>query len=113
MYEYHVHISSSNIITTSISLGMFHVISSIRSIRSINRISMVIMVISRIIMCISCSSMFGVRERGSAPKRGRHSAMCVVHIASAQWQVDGLAMPTKKWFPGAGFLGAPPISLNV
>ena len=30
--------------------------------------------------------------------------------ASAQWQPDDLAIPTKKWFLGAGFLGAPPIS---
>ena len=32
--------------------------------------------------------------------------------ASVQWQPDGLAIPTKKWFLGAGFLGAPPISLT-
>ena len=31
--------------------------------------------------------------------------------ASVQWQPDGLTIQTQKWFPGAGFLGAPPISL--
>ena len=31
--------------------------------------------------------------------------------ASVQWQPDGLTFHTEKWFPGAGFLGAPPISL--
>ena len=38
-----------------------------------------------------------VRERGSA---------------SVQWQPDGLTIHAKKWFLGAGFLGAPPISLR-
>ena len=33
--------------------------------------------------------------------------------ASVQWQPDGLTIHTKKWFLGAGFLGAPPISLLV
>ena len=32
--------------------------------------------------------------------------------ASVQWQPDGLTIHTKKWFLGAGFLGAPPISLS-
>ena len=31
--------------------------------------------------------------------------------ASAQWQPDGLTIHAKEWFPGAGFLGAPSISL--
>ena len=31
--------------------------------------------------------------------------------ASVQWQPDGWKIHTKKWFLGAGFLGAPPISL--
>ena len=30
--------------------------------------------------------------------------------ASVQWQPDGLTIHSKKRFPGAGFLGAPPIS---
>ena len=30
-----------------------------------------------------------------------------------QWQPDGLTVHTKKWFLGAGFLGAPPISPQV
>ena len=29
-----------------------------------------------------------------------------------QWQLDGLIIHTKKWFLGARFLGAPPISLR-
>ena len=33
--------------------------------------------------------------------------------ASVQWQPDGLTIHTKEWFLGAGFLGAPPISLRV
>ena len=28
------------------------------------------------------------------------------------WQPDGLTIHAKKWFLGAGFLGAPPISLK-
>ena len=51
-----------------------------------------------------------VRERGSAPERVRHSTIFVSPNASVQWQPDGLAIPTKKWFLRAGFLGAPPIS---
>ena len=33
--------------------------------------------------------------------------------ASAQWQPGDLTIHTKKWFLGAGFLGAPPISLSL
>ena len=33
--------------------------------------------------------------------------------ASAQRQPDGLTIRAEKWFLGAGFLGAPPISLIV
>ena len=32
--------------------------------------------------------------------------------ASVQWQPGDLTIHTKKWFLGAGFLGASPISLN-
>ena len=32
--------------------------------------------------------------------------------ASVQWQPDGLTIHTNNWFLGAGFLGAPPISLT-
>ena len=53
-----------------------------------------------------------VRQRGSA-KRGRHSTIFVSPNASVQWQHDGLAIPTTTWFLGAGFLGAPPISLTM
>ena len=53
-----------------------------------------------------------VRERGSAPKRGRHSTICFPPNASVQWQPDGLTIYTKKWFLGARFLGAPPSSLT-
>ena len=30
-----------------------------------------------------------------------------------QWQPDGLTIHAKKWFLGAGFLGAPAISLKL
>ena len=30
-----------------------------------------------------------------------------------QWQPDGVTIHSKQWFLGAGFLGAPPISLTV
>ena len=36
----------------------------------------------------------------------------LVKCPSVQWQPDGLTIRTKKWFLGAGFLGAPPISLR-
>ena len=58
-------------------------------------------------------------EMGGAPKGG--SALCDMFLSSAttllvkcpsvQWQLDGLTIHTKKWVLGAGFLGAPPISL--
>ena len=35
-----------------------------------------------------------------------------VRCPSAQWQPDGLTICANKWFLGAGFLGAPPISLT-
>ena len=54
-----------------------------------------------------------LRESGSAPKRGRHSTICIPPNASVQWQPDGLTFHTKKWFLGASFLGAPPISLRT
>ena len=58
-------------------------------------------------------------EGGSAPKGGRHSAIffrssvktLFVRCPPVQRQPDGLTIHTKKWFLGAGFLGAPPISL--
>ena len=37
----------------------------------------------------------------------------LVKCPSVQWQPDGLTIHTKKWFLGAGFLGAPPISLTL
>ena len=36
---------------------------------------------------------------------------CVPPNASVQWEPDGLTIHTNKWFLGAGFLGAPSISL--
>ena len=33
--------------------------------------------------------------------------------ASLRWQPDGLTIHTNKWFLGAGFLGAPPVSLRL
>ena len=35
-----------------------------------------------------------------------------IHIPSPQWQPDGLTIHTKRWLLGAGFLGAPPVSLR-
>ena len=35
----------------------------------------------------------------------------LVKRPSVQWRPDGFPIRTKKWFLGAGFLGAPPISL--
>ena len=55
-----------------------------------------------------------IRERGSTPKRGRHSTIVVfhrMHLCSGSlmvWQST-----PRKWFLGARFLGAPPISLSV
>ena len=51
-----------------------------------------------------------LRERGSAPERGGHSTIVFPPNASVQWQLDDLTIHTRKWFLGAGFLGAPPIS---
>ena len=53
-----------------------------------------------------------VRERGSAPKGGRHSTIFFPADASVLWQPDVLTIYTKKLFLGAGFRGAPPISLT-
>ena len=36
----------------------------------------------------------------------------LVKCPSVQWKPDGLTIRTEKWFLGAGFLGAPPISLS-
>ena len=53
-------------------------------------------------------------EKGEVLLRGvctlRYS---VPQSASVQWQPDGSTIRTNKWFLGAGFLGAPPISLNT
>ena len=57
--------------------------------------------------------LISVRERGSAPKRGRHSTIFFPPNASVQLQPDGLTTHTEKWLLGAGFLGAPPISLTM
>ena len=37
----------------------------------------------------------------------------LVKCPSVQWQPDGLTIRANKWFLGAGFLGAPPISLTL
>ena len=37
----------------------------------------------------------------------------LVKCPSVQWQPDGLTIHANKWFLGAGFLGAPPISLSM
>ena len=36
----------------------------------------------------------------------------LVKCTSVQWQPGGLTIHAKKWFLGAGFLGAPPISFT-
>ena len=36
----------------------------------------------------------------------------LVKCPSVQWQPDGLTIHTQRWFLGAGFPGAPPISLS-
>ena len=53
------------------------------------------------------------------PKGGRHYPRCfsssvkalLVKCPSVQRQPDGLTIRTRKWFLGAGFLGAPPICI--
>ena len=54
-----------------------------------------------------------LREGGSAPERDRHSTISFPPHASVQWQPDGLTVHTKKWFLGAGLLGAPPMSVRT
>ena len=55
----------------------------------------------------------GRQRRGEVPLRGvgtlRYS---FPPNASVQWQPDGLTIHAEKWLLGAGFLGAPPISLR-
>ena len=58
---------------------------------------------------------------GGAPKGGRHFCdifrssvkALLAKCPSVQGQPDGLTIHTNKWFLGAGFLGAPPISLAL
>ena len=61
-----------------------------------------------------------VGERGRSPKEvGTLRYLLIlsetlpVMCPSVQWQADGLTIHTEKWFLGAGFLGAPPISLKA
>ena len=61
---------------------------------------------------ISISISIVIGERGSAPKRVGTLRFVCPPSASVQWQPDGLTIHTKKWLLGAGFLGAPPISLT-
>ena len=49
------------------------------------------------------------REREREKERETYTLL--VKCPSVQWQPDGLTIHTNKWFLGAGFLGAPPISL--
>ena len=52
-------------------------------------------------------------EKGEMLLRGVGALRCLLPpSASVQWQPDGLTMHTRKWFLGAGFLGAPPTSLR-
>ena len=53
-------------------------------------------------------------EKGEVLLRGFGTLRCVVlPNASVQWQPGDLTIHTDKRFLGAGFLGAPPISLQV
>ena len=52
-----------------------------------------------------------VCKHGPGPSPTSFSQYLFPPNASVQWQPDGLTIHTKKRFPGAGFLGAPPISL--
>ena len=64
-----------------------------------------------------------LRRRPPAPARPQRKGKCsyegsalrcLFHPnAPVQWQADGLTIHTKKWFLGAGFLGAHPISLTT
>ena len=68
----------------------------------------------------SPSSLVQIRQRGSAPKGGRQYDIfrssvkaLLIKCPAVQWRpAGGLTMHTHKWFLGAGFLGAPPISLS-
>ena len=53
-------------------------------------------------------------EKGEVLLRGVGTLRYFVSAnASVQWQPNGLTIHAKKWFLGAGFLGAPPISLSM
>ena len=52
-------------------------------------------------------------EKEEVLLRGVGTLRRVSPHASGQWQPDGLTIYTKKWFLGAGFLGAPPMSLTL
>ena len=66
-------------------------------------------------MALSCH--FLLSENGEVLLRGvgtpQQSLILSDKCPSVQWQQDGLTIHTNKWFPGAGFLGAPPVSLAV
>ena len=54
-----------------------------------------------------------LREKGEVPLRGLGTPRCsFLPNASVQWPPGDLTIHTKKWLLGAGFLGAPPISLR-
>ena len=56
----------------------------------------------------------GKSEKGKVLPRGLGGTLrySFPPNASVQWQPGDLAIHTEKWFLGAGFLGAPPISLR-
>ena len=64
-----------------------------------------------ILLALTALSLVG--ERGSPPKRGRHSTIFCPPSASVLWQPDMWTVHINRGFLGAGFLGAPPISLLV
>ena len=58
-----------------------------------------------------CSGPIGFDPMRPQPTCARVCAVVGCSV-SWRWQPDGSTIHTKKWFLGAGFLGAPPISLK-
>ena len=64
-------------------------------------------------ICLCARAGEGPSEKGEVLLRGVGTLRYLSPAdASAQWQPDGLTIRTNKWLLGAGFLGAPPISLR-
>ena len=52
-----------------------------------------------------------LREVGTLQNCLILSETLLVKCPSVQWQPDALTIHPNMWFPAAGFLGAPPVSL--